>query len=135
MQKSSYKSRRFCKGFSIVEVVIAMAVIAIVSFAGISVLTSAPGHTNKTRLQMLAINDVANLWECFEASQTQEQFDSSIAFSGLTIESKDGGSYVIKNSTYIYQINLTVVFGDGQRYFYAGVVNSETGKVLYTFPQ
>ena len=129
MQRAKKRSR----GFSVAEVVIAMAVIAIVSFAGISVLTAATGQTSNVRLQALATNDVANLWECFLSSETQDQFDNAIAFCGLTVEQKNEGNYVIKNSSYIYQISLTVTFGEGQRYFYASATNTETGKVLYTF--
>ena len=87
------------KGFSIVEVVLAMAIITIVSFTGVSVLTSASGHVNNARLQTFAVNDVANLWECFVVSDTQQDFEEGMGFAGFSFtQDEQSLTYSIKSS-------------------------------------
>ena len=69
------------KGFSLVEVIIALAVIVVVSAAAITmILSSFAAKTNiinKSNAQGFA----ANVWESFKASETQEEFVSLVSFS------------------------------------------------------
>lgn len=128
----------FCKkrGFSIVEVVIAMAVITIVSFTAVSLLSSASNHISKTRLDMYAVNDVANIWECFNVSANEEEFEQALNFAGFSFEQAEGKTtYKIGSSGgYIFYVDLDVVFGEGSdRSFFARAVNSETNKLLYEY--
>jgi len=124
------------KGFSIVEVVIAMAVITIVSFTGVSVLSSATGHVNNARLQTFAVNDIASMWECFVVSETQTEFESALAFGGLDFsQDEDSLQYRVESSNgYIYYVDLNARFEEnGGRYFHARAINKETGKLLYEY--
>ena len=53
-------------GFTILEVVIAMAIIAIVTATAASIMTSAQKSMARSQKSVLAANDIANITECFK---------------------------------------------------------------------
>lgn len=115
------------RGFSITEVIIAMAVIGVVSFSAVSVLTQSNSTINNSQLSIYATNDTYNLLECFKISEDLEQFDRAAAFAGYSLE-EDDGNLLVKNLYYVYEIHLIVDFERGTFYSYS--YNTETGKQL-----
>ena len=74
------------RGYSLVEVVIALSVIVIVSVSALSIVLSSVATKvnaiNKSHAQSFA----DNVWESFKAADTQDEFLSLIAFSeGATL--------------------------------------------------
>ncbi|MBE6531473.1 MAG: prepilin-type N-terminal cleavage/methylation domain-containing protein [Ruminococcaceae bacterium] len=69
------------RGYSLVEVVIALSVIVIVSISALSIMLSSvvtkANAINRSHAQSFA----DNVWESFKAADTQDEFLSLIAFS------------------------------------------------------
>ena len=68
------------KGFSILEAVIAMAVILTVSIGAISAIVTANRITDKSSAQYFAANEVNNLKECFINDGFKVGENSALAF-------------------------------------------------------
>lgn len=88
-------------GFSMTEVVIAMAVVVIVSIASATVLKSSTTIAQKTISQTTARNFAANAVECFKVASGDEfknLLDYAAADTGITF---DEGKSV--GSTYCYR--------------------------------
>ncbi len=77
---------KFKKGYSIVEVVIALSIIVTVSITALSIaLSSVATKVNATN-RSYAQSFAANVWECFKAADTQDEFLSFVSFSeGITL--------------------------------------------------
>lgn len=76
-------------GFSLVEVVIALSVIVIVSITSISIVLSSVSSRTAATNKAYAQNFADNLWECFKASDSQEEFLACV----LVAEGEDLSSY------------------------------------------
>ncbi len=124
------KNRR--RGFSVTEVIIAMAVIAIVSFSAVSVLTQSNTTINNARLEIYATNDSYNLLECFKITDDFESFDRAASFAGYDLEEADSG-YLVKNINYVYEIKLSVDFAHGTFYSYSYSTESSRQLCSITF--
>ncbi len=73
-------------GFSIAEVVVALAVIVIVSTAGFSILQSSISAKVATVNETEAQSFADNVWECFKVSNDAEEFASHVFFAtGITL--------------------------------------------------
>ena len=95
------------KGFSIAEVVIAMAIIAIVSASALTVVTSTAQNTQTAMYKADAQYLVYDALECFKTSQTPEEFGRALAFRGdvLPIIATDNSQfYKILDSGYDVQV-------------------------------
>lgn len=89
------------RGYSLVEVVIALSVIVIVSVSALSIVLSSVATRvnaiNKSHAQSFA----DNVWESFKAADTQDEFLSLIAFSeGTTLT--EGVTDESGKTTYTY---------------------------------
>ena len=89
------------RGYSLVEVVIALSVIVIVSVSALSIVLSSVATKvnaiNKSHAQSFA----DNVWESFKAADTQDEFLSLIAFSeGTTLT--EGVTDESGKTTYTY---------------------------------
>lgn len=69
------------KGFTLVEVIVALTVIVIVSAAAITIILSSFAAKTKVVSKSCAQNFASNVWECFKAADTQEEFVSMVSFS------------------------------------------------------
>lgn len=77
------------RGFSLVEVIIAMAVVSIVTFAALSIIYPATDKTVEANAQSNAIYFVADAIECFKATEIKgsvvsdySEFDEALLFRG-----------------------------------------------------
>lgn len=88
-------------GYSIVEVVIALAVIVTVSMTALSIALSSVAAKVNVINRSYAQGFADNVWESFKVAQSQDEFLSLIVFSEgtmLTEKANDGNGKV----TYIY---------------------------------
>ena len=135
-------------GFTILEVVIAMAIIAIVTATAASIMTSAQKSMARSQKSVLAANDIANITECFKYTVCKgcsvddfEDFDKAVEFAfGLAPEgftpTADGEYKLIYELTRDgYVITVTVTTGTEKTV--NSVAKDGDGKVIFelTYPQ
>lgn len=108
-------------GFTILEVVIAMAIIAIVTATAASIMTSAQKSMARSQKSVLAANDIANITECFKYTVCEgcsvddfEDFEKAVEFAfGLAPEGftpTTDGVYVVYELTrdgYVITVTVT----------------------------
>lgn len=130
-------------GFTILEVVIAMAIIAIVTATAASIMTSAQKSMARSQKSVLAANDIANITECFKYTVGEgrdiEKFQQAVEFAfGLAPEgfTTTDGVYVVYELTRDgYVITVTVTIGTEKTV--NSVAKDGDGKVIFelTYPQ
>ncbi len=131
-------------GFTILEVVIAMAIIAIVTATAASIMTSAQKSMARSQKSVLAANDIANITECFKytvcESGSIDDFEKAVVFAfGLASEgftpTTDGVYYVYELTRDGYVITVTVTIGTEKTV--NSVAKDGDGKVIFelTYPQ
>ena len=131
-------------GFTILEVVIAMAIIAIVTATAASIMTSAQKSMARSQKSVLAANDIANITECFKYTVGEgkgiDKFEQAVAFAfGLASEgftpTTDGVYDVYELTRDGYVITVTVTTGTEKTV--NSVAKDGDGKVIFelTYPQ
>lgn len=130
-------------GFTILEVVIAMAIIAIVTATAASIMTLAQKSMARSQKSVLAANDIANITECFKYTVGEgrdiEKFQQAVAFAfGLAPEgfTTTDGVYVVYELTRDgYVITVTVTTGTEKTV--NSIAKDGDGKVIFelTYPQ
>lgn len=125
MKKHSSK-----KGVSVVEAVIAMALISIVASASFTAITASIRTNARAVMRFKSISIVGDCLECFKYSDTPEEFEKSLEFAGMV---KDV-DYSFLNFQYIfnqgeYQVVVTINWESGT--FNASATTSQ--EVFYTF--
>lgn len=132
-------------GFTILEVVIAMAIIAIVTATAASIMTSAQKSMARSQKSVLAANDIANITECFKYTVCEsgriDDFEKAVVFAfGLASEgftpTTDGVYYVYELTRDGYVITVTVTT-TGTEKTVNSVAKDGDGKVIFelTYPQ
>lgn len=128
-------------GFTILEVVIAMAIIAIVTATAASIMTSAQKSMARSQKSVLAANDIANITECFKYTVCEgcrvDDFEKAVEFafglaSGGFTPTTDGVYELMRDG---YVITVTVTTGTEQTV--NSVAKDGDGKVIFelTYPQ
>lgn len=128
-------------GFTILEVVIAMAIIAIVTATAASIMTSAQKSMARSQKSVLAANDIANITECFKytvcKSGSIDDFKKAVAFAfGLASEGftpTTDGVYELTRDGYVITVTVTT----GTEKTVNSVAKDGDGKVIFelTYPQ
>ena len=129
------------RGFTILEVVIAMAIIAIVTATAASIMTSAQKSMARSQKSVLAANDIANITECFKytvcKSGSIDDFKKAVAFAfGLASEGftpTTDGVYELTRDGYVITVTVTT----GTEKTVNSVAKDGDGKVIFelTYPQ
>lgn len=133
-------------GFTILEVVIAMAIIAIVTATAASIMTSAQKSMARSQKSVLAANDIANITECFKYTVCEgrsiDDFEKAVAFAfGLAPEgftpTADGEYkfiYELTRGGYVITVTTTET---GTEKTVNSVAKDGDGKVIFelTYPQ
>lgn len=129
-------------GFTILEVVIAMAIIAIVTATAASIMTSAQKSMARSQKSVLAANDIANITECFKytvcKSGNIDDFKKAVAFAfGLASEGftpTTDGVYELTRDGYVITVTVTTT---GTEQTVNSVAKDGDGKVIFelTYPQ
>ncbi len=104
----SYMKKK--NGFSMVEVVIALAVVLIVSATAITItiysITTKQDEINRNE----ALNLTENIWNCFKAAENEDEFFALVDFSdGVAFQQKNG-AYVYSPSIHEYTVRMTFDF-------------------------
>lgn len=124
IRRSSTKSARSRRGISLVEVIVALAVITIISTAALSlVISSARVDANSLRSTRVMIA-AENALECYRFSDSEDEFVALLRKTGDYIEAD--GSYVLTESSYA----ITVKYEDDSLRFTA--IDSD-GKEIYNY--
>ena len=128
-------------GFTILEVVIAMAIIAIVTATAASIMTSAQKSMARSQKSVLAANDIANITECFKYTVCEsgniDDFEKAVAFAfGLASEGftpTTDGVYELTRDGYVITVTVTT----GTEKTVNSVAKDGDGKVVFelTYPQ
>ena len=131
-------------GFTILEVVIAMAIIAIVTATAASIMTSAQKSMARSQKSVLAANDIANITECFKYTVCKgcsvddfEDFEKAVEFAfGLAPEGftpTTDGVYELTRDGYVITVTVTT----GTEKTVNSVAKDGDGKVIFelTYPQ
>lgn len=122
--KFTANSARSRRGISLVEVIVALAVITIISTAALSlVISSARVDANSLRSTRVMIA-AENSLECYRFAENEEEFAELIGKTGDYIEAD--GSYVLTESSYA----ITVKYEDDSLRFTA--IDSD-GKEIYNY--
>ena len=106
-------------GFSMVEVIISLAIIVMISITAISITLSSFANrmtvVNRTHAQYFA----DNVWECFKAADGYDKFLKLVEFSeGLERkEERDGGYDVSYKSG--ASMNIVTIDGGAKQYTYS----------------
>ena len=130
--------KKHTRGFTVAEVVIAMAVIAVVTAAALSFFVSA----QSTRKTVLATADARHFAEdarlSFRTAESEEEFLSHLTFAREGILFADGGlshdgthTYLYTSEKHGYTATLTVRYADAERsVFSIRVVRGESRELL-----
>ena len=127
-------------GFTILEVVIAMAIIAIVTATAASIMTSAQKSMARSQKSVLAANDIANITECFKYTVGEgrdiDEFRQAVVFAfGLASEgfTPTDGVYGLTRDGYVITVTVTT----GTEKTVNSVAKDGDGKVIFelTYPQ
>lgn len=128
-------------GFTILEVVIAMAIIAIVTATAASIMTSAQKSMARSQKSVLAANDIANITECFKYTVCEggsiDDFEKAVVFAfGLAPEgfTTTDGVYGLTRDGYVITVTVTTT---GTEQTVNSVAKDGDGKVIFelTYPQ
>ena len=137
-------------GFTILEVVIAMAIIAIVTATAASIMTSAQKSMARSQKSVLAANDIANITECFKYTVCKgcsvddfEDFEKAVEFAfGLAPEGFTPTTDGVYDVYDVYELTrdgyvITVTVTTGTEKTVNSVAKDGDGKVIFelTYPQ
>lgn len=138
------KKVRSKRGFTILEVVIAMAIIAIVTATAASIITSAQKSMAKSQKSVLAANDIANITECFKYTVGEgelidevgegeliDEFEQAVVFA-LGAEHGEftltDGVYELGRDGYVITVIVTITRTEQTVY---SVAKDGDGKVIF----
>ena len=137
-------------GFTILEVVIAMAIIAIVTATAASIMTSAQKSMARSQKSVLAANDIANITECFKYTVCEgcsvddfEDFEKAVEFAfGLAPEGFTPTTDGVYDVYDVYELTrdgyvITVTVTTETEKTVNSVAKDGDGKVIFelTYPQ
>lgn len=138
-------------GFTILEVVIAMAIIAIVTATAASIMTSAQKSMARSQKSVLAANDIANITECFKYTVCEgcsvddfEDFEKAVEFAfglasgGFTPTTDGDYKFIYELTRDGYVITVTVRTTEtGTEKTVNSIAKDGDGKVIFelTYPQ
>lgn len=130
MIKTNNKKR----GFSIMEAVIALAVIVLVTAAALTVVLAAISARVKAVNKSEAQNFAYNVWECFKVSDDIGEFEANVKFAeGVKLDEPTPDASGNQVYTYTSEKNkftaiITVDFISGEFYIY--VENNKTEEIV-----
>lgn len=131
------KEKKRKSGFSIVEVVIALAVVVIVTASALSIVMAAISARVKTVNRSEAQNFAHNMWECFKASENGTEFESNVkfAYEGLELnkDPDDETKYTYTSDKNNFEATITVNFLDAKSTFDIVVKDVKNDEEIVSF--
>ena len=102
------KKRTNKRGFTVAEIVIAMAVVVLVTATALTTVLTTRNAERNVLQNADALRFAENAWECFKASENEQDFLTAITFAeGVTPEG-EAGNYTFPSSEYGYTASLTL---------------------------
>lgn len=111
-------------GFSMVEVIISLAIIVMISITAISITLSSIANrmtiVNRTHGQYFA----DNVWECFKAAKDNSEFANLLGFaypgqdddtSDVDITPDGDGKYTVESTRYKFTATVNVTYVENER--------------------
>lgn len=131
MRKAKSKS-----GFSMMEVVIALAVITVVTLASLTTVMASISARVKIVNRSEAQNFAQNVWECFKVSDNIAELETNVKFAeGEEVALTPNGTDEFGNSIYNYTSDknnftatITVDFESGE--FYIDVIDNKDETIV-----
>lgn len=109
LSASSHENKKKRRGFTVVEAVIAMAIITAVSMTTVSVATRSLNSTIKSEQLTAVINMASSAVECFKFADDAESFGQALSAYNPRIREGDGhGGYYFDNG--IYRVEFSVSY-------------------------
>ena len=113
-------------GFSMVEVVIALALIVLVTIAALTIATSSIATRATIVNRTYAQNFADNVWECFKAAKDSDNDGSytdefwTLVYAATGTESnnfvvEDSSTYEYKSETHNFKIKITLTTDENNR--------------------
>ena len=103
-------------GYSLVELVVALALIILISAVWLSVIYSSIHAPNNASSKAEAQSFCENVWEAFKASHDDTQFVQNVTFAnGINLEEidvQDGYTYYVYAKQERYVVEIKVKFDD-----------------------
>ena len=128
-------------GFSLVEVVIALAIIVMVAGAGLSITLSSITTKVKAINRTHAQNFAENVLECFKAADTKDEFHNLLEVvdnPNDIHEERDDTTYytfIHRSGSYQFVAEISVRYADGERpLLKVNVTDGEDGEEIISFP-
>lgn len=122
------------KGFSLIETVIAMAIIIIVTVSALTMVTSSLNITKKEIYTSKAQYFAADSLEAFRIAEDAAQFEETIAFAGgYSYFDVDENLYIyyLENSGYTAEISLA--YSDINRSEFCVIIKDESGNQIFEY--
>ncbi|HHT87136.1 MAG TPA: prepilin-type N-terminal cleavage/methylation domain-containing protein [Clostridiales bacterium] len=91
-------AKRAKRGFTLAEVMVAMAIASVISFAALSVVILSNSVSRKATLRFNIVSEIDSLVECFKASDNVDEFEEAITYYYMSgNEEVDITNYFVKN--------------------------------------
>ena len=109
------------RGFSIIEAVIALAVIVIVTTSALSLVLSSIARKAEAAKQSTAQDFAEDVWECFKAADEYSEFTSNFNFAigdGLSEGETNGDGemlYTYSSENMDFDADILVRYANGER--------------------
>lgn len=127
------KGKAARRGISVVEAVIAMALISILSAAAFTAINASLKANTRSIMRFSSISLISDSLECFKYSRDTEEFKSSLVFSGNDFT----GPLNLINSDYMYVFDKggykVIVTLNWEQKTFAAYAQTNSGEVFYTF--
>ena len=99
-------------GFSIMETVIALAIIVMVTLAALTVIMTSISARVKATNYGEAQDFAHNILECFKAADENSEFESYVGFAGYTMSVTSNNKYYFENNKFTAQIDANCSSGE-----------------------
>ena len=127
------------RGYSLVEVVIALSVIVTVSITALSIVLPSVATKVNAINKSYAQSFADNVWESFKAADTQDEFLSFVAFSeSATLAegtSNESGktTYTYDSQEYKFAAEIAVSYAENARHELEVIVTDKDGDEIISF--
>lgn len=123
------KGKAARRGISVVEAVIAMALISILSAAAFTAINASLKANTRSIMRFSSISLISDSLECFKYSRDKEEFESSLVFSGNDFTDLiNSDMYVFDKGGYKVIVTL-----NWEQKTFAAYAQTNSGEVFYTF--
>ena len=126
-------------GFTLMEAVIALTIAVAVSITALSVALSAVTAKLTATEQAEALRFADNVWECFKAADTEEEFLANLFFAEHAVPSKDTTDgldhsvYRYVSEENLFSAEIAVYFPPNGRARLVLTVNDARGEAVISF--